>query len=91
MRESDIERELVRAVQAAGGIAYKFTSPQRRSVPDRIVVLGGRVRFVEIKAPGRKPTPAQAREHARIEAAGGVVRVIDGIEGVAHFVQTLAT
>lgn len=91
MRESDIERELVRAVQAAGGIAYKFTSPQRRSVPDRVVVLGGHVRFVELKAPGGKPTPAQEREHARITAAGGVVWVLDSLEGVAHFMECTAS
>lgn len=91
MRESDIERELVRAVQAAGGIAYKFTSPSRRSVPDRIVLLPGcPAQFVELKAPGAKPTRAQKREHARIAAAGGTVWVIDGFEGVAHFLEWMS-
>ena len=37
-RESAIEEHLVKKVKANGGIAYKFTSPQRRSVPDRLVL-----------------------------------------------------
>lgn len=77
MLERTIETAFVRAVKTAGGLAYKFTSPAQRSVPDRLIVLRGQTFFVEFKAPGRKPTPAQAREHKRIRDAGGVVYVID--------------
>lgn len=88
--ERDIERALVERVSAAGGIAYKFTSPSRRSVPDRIVLMPGRAaQFVELKAPGAKPTKAQLREHARIAAAGGKVWVIDDIDGVEHFLECM--
>ena len=90
MLERDVEAALVAAVKAAGGLAMKFTSPQRRSVPDRLVLMPGCAPvFVECKAPGKKPTDAQAREHARIWAAGGAVRIIDSIEGVRHFVGGL--
>jgi hypothetical protein len=34
--ESRIELQLVRAVKAEGGVSYKFTSPARRNVPDRL-------------------------------------------------------
>jgi hypothetical protein len=34
--ESRIELQLVRAVKADGGVSYKFTSPARRNVPDRL-------------------------------------------------------
>jgi hypothetical protein len=37
-RESIVEEHLRKVVQNQGGIAYKFTSPQRRSVPDRLVL-----------------------------------------------------
>lgn len=52
VREDVIERHLVNEVKKAGGIAYKFTSPGRRGVPDRIVLLpNGKIIFVECKAP----------------------------------------
>jgi hypothetical protein len=38
--ERPIEEHLVKRIKAKGGIAYKFTSPQRRSVPDRLVLHG---------------------------------------------------
>lgn len=53
IRESSIKRHLLAQVKAAGGTAYKFTSPWRRSVPNSFVLLpGGRAVFVECKAPG---------------------------------------
>ena len=88
MRERDVEARLVLAVKLAGGVAHKFVSPARRSVPDRIVTLPGRGSvFVELKAVGCKPTPAQQREHERIRAAGGTVHVLDSYAAVAAFVK----
>lgn len=40
-RESDIEKYLVTRAKANGGIAYKFKSPGRRNVPDRILMTNG--------------------------------------------------
>ena len=83
MLERVIEAYLVKRVKEAGGIAYKFTSPQRRSVPDRLVLLpGGKMQFVETKATGAKPTPMQEREHARLRALGFTVLVIDNKEEI---------
>ncbi|MGJ0638233.1 VRR-NUC domain-containing protein [Xenorhabdus bovienii] len=78
IRESVIENHLVKEIKKAGGIAYKFTSPGRRSVPDRICILpGGRILFVECKAPGERPRPDQIREHERLRALGCEVVVLD--------------
>ncbi|MDE1477591.1 VRR-NUC domain-containing protein [Xenorhabdus bovienii] len=78
IRESVIENHLVKEIKKAGGIAYKFVSPGRRSVPDRICILpGGRVVFVECKAPGEKPRPDQLREHEKLRALGCEVVVLD--------------
>ena len=85
IRESTIEKHLVAEVKKAGGIAYKFLSPGRRAVPDRLVLLpGGRAVFVECKAPGEKPRPEQLREHERLRAQGFTVIVLDSknLEGI---------
>lgn len=85
MRESTIEAYLVKRVKELGGIADKFVSPGKRSVPDRIVTLpGGTIIFVELKAPGKKPTPLQIKDHERRRALGCTVLVIDSKEGVDH-------
>lgn len=83
MRESEIENYLVRRVVAVDGIAFKFSSPARRGVPDRVCLFpGGRLILVEVKAPGKKCTALQLKEHERFRALGQDVRVIDSKEGV---------
>ena len=107
MLESTIEKYLVKRIEAIGGTAEKFTSPNRRSVPDRLVLLGHRIEedpygcrlpqpliiseviFVELKAPGKKPTPAQQRDHERRRALGFRVEVLDSIEAVDAFMEGL--
>ncbi len=86
MLEKTIEAALVKRVAALGGLCEKFVSPGRRSVPDRLVSLpGGRIVFVELKAPGKKPTPLQERDHAKRRALGFEVLVIDDIEVARAF------
>lgn len=86
MRESAIEAYLVREVAKRGGIAEKFSSPGRRHVPDRLVLWPERMpHFIELKAPGKNPTPGQLRDHARRRAMGLIVRVLDSIEAVDKY------
>ena len=86
MLEKQIEQALVKRVKALGGIAYKFTSPANRSVPDRICLLPeGRLVFVECKRPGGKVTDNQLRVHEKIKALGHDVRIVDSIEQVNLF------
>jgi len=49
MLEKDIERKLRLAVKALGGECLKWVSPAHSGVPDRIVLLNGKVYFVELK------------------------------------------
>lgn len=86
MLERDVEKAFVKRVKALGGMAEKFTSPARRSVPDRIVTMpDGQIIFVELKAPGKKPTEAQERDHAKRRAMGCDVRVIDNKDDAYAF------
>ena len=66
--EKQIEKYLVDQVRTKlKGIAYKFTSPGRRAVPDRICVIPGYCFFVECKATDKYLTDAQERERNRLE------------------------
>lgn len=52
MREAEIERRFVWVVSRMGGKTWKFTSPGRSGVADRIACLpDGSTWFVELKAP----------------------------------------
>ena len=86
MLEKDIERALYARVKALGGLCEKFVSPGRRSIPDRIITLpGGVIIFVEVKAPGKKPTSLQERDHAARRRLGCRVDVIDSMEAANAF------
>lgn len=86
MLEKFIEAALVKRVKELGGTCEKFTSPGRRSVPDRIVTLpGGRIVFVEVKAPGKEPTELQDRDHERRRHMGCEVVVINNIKDANAF------
>ena len=89
MLERDIEAYLVKRCKEIGALVDKFTSPQRRSVPDRLITFGGRVLFVELKATDKKPTEAQVRDHERRRAAGAEVVWLDSKEGVDSVVKAL--
>lgn len=92
MRERDIEDYLVKRVNAMGGEVRKVKWIGRRGAPDRLVMLPNwepspgnlyaRSCWVELKAPGEKAKPHQAREHERMRAMGQRVEVIDSLAGV---------
>jgi len=85
-READIERRFRRIVQAAGGYAFKFVSPGRRDVPDRLVALPGQPLFlVEMKKPGGIVRKGQRRLHAALGDIGHKVWVIGDDDALALF------
>lgn len=92
MRESKIEKHLVdETKRRTGGTAYKFKSPGRKNVPDRILLLpGGQVFLVELKATGEQPEEGQLREHERLRVLSFDVRVIDTIAGVDKFLDEVS-
>lgn len=78
MLEKIIERAVCAYARECGMLVYKFTSPERAAVPDRMLVTPkGTVFFIEFKAEGKKPTPAQTREHDRLRGHKVMVFVVD--------------
>ena len=78
MREKQTEQKLSDAVKNMGGIAPKLVCPGIDGMPDRIVLLpGGRMAFVEVKAPGKVPRPLQEARHRMLQKLGYKVYVLD--------------
>ena len=88
MKESKIEKRFRLAVERIGGKAPKWVSPGNRGVPDRIVILpGGRVVFVELKAPGKQLQPLQRKWMKTLRSLGHQVYKIDSEEDIERFIQ----
>ena len=90
MREKSIEQKLTMMVKKRGGICPKFVSPGFDGVPDRIVLLpGGRMAFVEVKAPGQKPRPLQIARQKLLERLGFRVYVLDSIDQIGGILDEI--
>ena len=90
MREKVIERKLIQAVRQCGGLALKFVSPGFNGVPDRLLLfMGGKVAFVEVKAPGEKPRPLQVHRMEQLRRLGFRVYVIDGEEQIGGMIDEI--
>ena len=60
MKESEVEKYFVWTVERRGGKTWKFTSPGRKGVADRIACLpNGTTWFVELKTKGGRLSPLQ--------------------------------
>ena len=87
MLERDVERHLVKRVRYEGGEVRKVKWLGRVGAPDRVVMLPGRIIWVELKKPGETPRKNQLREHDRMRRMGQTVLVIDSIEGVEELLS----
>lgn len=78
LREYVIENEFVKAVRAAGGVAYKLTSQTANGLPDRLVLFfPAKTVFVELKAPGKMLRPLQRKRRYQLMKLGFPVLCID--------------
>ncbi len=82
MRESEIEKKIIKAVKDRGGICPKWIG--WTGCPDRIALLPhARIGFIEVKAPGMRPRPLQESRHRTLRGLGFKVYVIDGEDQIA--------
>ena len=78
LREYVVENEFVKAVKAAGGVAYKLTSQTANGLPDRLVLFfPAKTVFVELKAPGKMMRPLQRKRRYQLMKLGFPVLCID--------------
>lgn len=90
MREKAVEQQLVKAVKQRGGVCPKFISPGFDGMPDRLVLLPhGRMAFVEVKAPGKKPRPLQINRHELLRKLGFKVFILDEPEQIGGILDEI--
>ena len=92
MLESVIEDRLRQEAKKRGGMALKFISPAPgvNGVPDRIVLVpGGKLAFVELKAPGKIPRALQEKRIGQLRKLGFSVYVLDGTERIGGILDEI--
>lgn len=88
--EKLVERKLVESVKANGGMCIKLLCDLLIGLPDRMCLFPGhKIVFVELKTTGKKPRPVQLYMHNKLRALGFRVEVIDTVEGVGNFINSI--
>lgn len=80
-----------RRVREIGGETRKCSWEGHTGAPDLLIMLRGRHFWIECKASGEKPRPAQLREHRAMRETGGcIVYVADSAEYAEHILSAEA-
>lgn len=88
--EKLVERKLVELTKINNGMCIKLLCNHILGLPDRLCLFpGGKLAFVELKTTGEKPKRIQIFMHKKLRALGFRVEVIDTVEGVIEFVDTM--
>jgi hypothetical protein len=80
MLEKDVEAAVGRHCRKHDVLYYKWSSPAKRGVPDRILIFpNGLIRFMELKRPGLadNTSPHQDRVFAKLKDRNHVVYIVD--------------
>ena len=88
MRESELEKKVGQYCRKRALQYYKFSSPSRRGVPDRIVLgKGGQIMFLELKALGKKPTKLQLMEMRALTVLGFTALWVDNYDDAVRVIE----
>lgn len=88
MLEKQIERKLTEEVKKLNGMCLKQTS--LAGIPDRLVLMpGGKMAFVELKAPGEKPRKLQQIRIKQLRKMGFMCFVVDGLEMISNVLDSI--
>lgn len=90
MQEKEIEAHVNKHAKETGWLQYKFVSPGKRGVPDRMYFFQGHCLMVEFKKLGKKPTALQEKEMRLLRKAGVTCEVVDNVTEGKYLLDQLA-
>ena len=80
MRESALQRAIIRALETRGCYVVNVVVAGRTGTPDLIVCHEGHYIALEVKLPKQQPTAIQLVERQRVLRAGGAFAVVRSVE-----------
>jgi len=88
--ESSLERQVVLYCKANNVLCYKFVSPNKRGVPDRLLIGPyGEIYFLELKREKEMPSPLQWREIGILNKHCVRAGYVDNFEDAKTIINTL--
>jgi len=78
--EYSLEQQCRNIVKSLDGIAIKLNPVNARGIPDRLVMLPGRIMFIEFKRPGGKVRANQQHWIDRLRSMGLEAHVVDNVD-----------
>lgn len=85
--EGIIENYLIRQSKKHGCLCYKFTSPGKNGVPDRIVIGHGQTHFVELKSATGRLSERQKLRIQEMQKHGASVHVLNSKPQIDDFLD----
>jgi Holliday junction resolvase len=70
MRESQIQSKVITELERKGYYVIKLIQTNKNGIPDLMAIKDGKVVFIEVKVPGKKPKVLQAYRHAELKKYG---------------------
>ena len=89
MIEKLIEAEGTKYAEARGWLVYKWSSPGKSGILDRLYFKNGVAFALEFKTTGKKATPKQRAEAERLQAAGIPCRCCDTVAATRSFIDDM--
>lgn len=87
--EKNVEKYIAAEIKKMGGLAFKFLSSSMTGVPDRIILIRGKVKFLEVKAEKGTLSKRQKAVAVQFEKLGFKIDVVQGIEEAEQYIQDL--
>lgn len=88
-RESKVEKDIREYAEATGWWQAKFVSPSKDGVPDRVLIRGGLVLWMEVKRPGEEPSAKQYLRMSEMKKHGANVCWVDNFESAKEWLDLL--
>jgi hypothetical protein len=79
MLEAFIQKKIKKWFQKHGWTVVRLRATDPPSMPDLMVLRKGVIKFVEVKQPGKNPTPLQQRMIEKLRGEGFEVYVMDSV------------
>ena len=83
----EIEKHLKKKCTEKGWTCQKFSGPKKKGIPDCVITAPGGTLYVELKVPGKKPSPLQRNDS--LSASHGIhVFVVNSKENIDVLLNT---